>query len=238
MPKKLRVVLVSGWGMKPDLLKAWADRFSSTMCVEVIDIPDVLAGQRLSSGDRAERLASQISSPSVCVGWSLGGSLLIDLAHYYPEVVSGLVLLGTNPCFVATDNWPGMDASLFHRFVNSFTDNPAKTMQRFASLQVTGSPDARSLLREVKAYLETPSPLLGELLLELAIDRRERLHHLSCPVLNILADNDELVPVSLQDHLNCELISASSHLIFLDQPSACASVVQTWLTEQGMLLAC
>jgi len=197
-----------------------------------------MEGRRLSIRERADRLALHITSPTVCVGWSLGGEFLIDFAHHYPECVSGLVLLGTNPSFVASGNWPGMDAAVFHRFVDQYQENPSKTMQRFASLQVSGSHDPRARLRCVKSYLEEASPLLGELLLELTIDRRLPLGSLRCPVLHLLADHDELVPNALSRHLNTEFVEAASHVMFLDQPTKCAALISTWLQHEGVLEAC
>ena len=146
----------------------------------------------------------------------------------------GLVLLASNPLFVEQADWPGMSEETFNQFVESYQQNSAKTLQRFASLQVAGSQDPRALLRAVKDSLEEPTELLGQLLVELARDRRTEFAALKKPHLMLFAAGDALVPKQVSKLCSGTLIADSSHLLFVDQPDLCQAAVDDWLAAEAL----
>lgn len=226
---------VSGWGVKSYLLTQWLECFADRFELQAIEIPDLAEGRLLSPQERAASMAGQIKEPAIWFGWSLGGEFLIDLANYQPDSVKAMVLLASNPLFVGQADWPGMSQETFNQFVESYQLKGAKTLQRFASLQVAGSADPRALLRTVKESLELPSELLGHLLAELARDRRSEFAALSIKHLMLFAARDSLVPSEVAERCSGTLIADASHLLFIDQPDACQAAVEAWLLSEGLV---
>ena len=243
------LAVLSGWGVSPELLRPWLATLEASLDIHVVDIPDLdtpdlnphdlESAQLLSVDQRSERLLQSAPANSYWLGWSLGGAIALDLASYSPQSVRGVITLATNPCFVAQDGWPGMEADTFANFLQAYGEMPAKTLQRFASLQVSGAVEPRTQLRELKAKLLNPQPLLAELLELLAIDRRQSLGGLEVPALMVLADSDALVPAELGEALSAQFpevqlsrVAAASHLLFQDQAEQLREEVLNWISLQ------
>ncbi len=225
---------LTGWGVRGDLLGRWLECFSDRFDLCPVNVPDLEAQRLLTPAERSELLAQHVSAPAIWVGWSLGGEFLLDLETFQPDSVKGMVLLASNPLFVEQADWPGMPQETFNQFVESYQQNSAKTLQRFASLQVAGSQDPRALLRIVKDSLEEPTELLGQLLFELARDRRAEFAALVKPHLMLFAAGDALVPSQVSNLCSGTLIADSSHLLFVDQPDLCQAAVDDWLAAEAL----
>ena len=225
---------LTGWGVRGDLLGQWLECFSDRFDLCPVNVPDLEAQRLLTPDERSELLAQHVSAPAIWVGWSLGGEFLLDLETFQPDAVKGMVLLASSPLFVEQADWPGMSEETFNQFVESYQQNSAKTLQRFASLQVAGSQDPRALLRIVKDSLEEPTELLGQLLAELARDRRTEFAALKKPHLMLFAAGDALVPSQVSKLCSGILIAESSHLLFVDQPDVCQAAVDDWLAAEAL----
>jgi len=230
------IAVIGGWGVSPELLRPWVASLESFADTRIVDIPDLQTGQILGAAQRSEHLLAAAPEGSYWLGWSLGGAIALDLASQAASAVNGVITLATNPCFVAQADWPGMASETFASFVHSYREAPAKTLQRFASLQVGGSREPRAQLRDLKASLLEPEPLLADLLDLLAVDRRGLLVDLEVPLLSLLADSDTLVPAQLAVALKAESASVdvhqvkgASHLLFQDQPAELKAAVQQWI---------
>ena len=143
-----------GWGCNREvwrpllvLLRPWAN-------ITLLDLPGCAPGS--GSGKEAE-LAGLLAGILACcpeqavyVGWSLGGQLAIELAVHEPQRVLAVVTVCSNPRFVATDDWPGMGADAFSEFRSGVQADPIAALQRFDTLQVTGSAQPRQLLRQLR----------------------------------------------------------------------------------------
>lgn len=230
--------VIGGWGVKPDLLKPWLNSLADLFDIQVVEIPDLGAAKALSRKQRNAELLAQLPSGSYWLGWSLGGAIALDLAADAPDAVAGVITLATNPSFVGQPHWPGMPVETFVSFANSYKEDAAKTLQRFASLQVAGACDPRSQLRELKAALVQPQAVLSNLLELLAEDRRDQLLALKPALLMLLADADALVPPSLYEVLSAataacatakvSLVNGASHLLFQDQPEQLTAQIEAW----------
>lgn len=243
------IVLLHGWGCNREvwrpllvLLRPWAN-------ITLMDIPGSAPGR--SSGkvpDLPELLAALLDCcprKAVYVGWSLGGVLGAALAARYPERVRALVTLCSNPMFVAADDWPGMDGGVFRAFSTGMEQQPAATLKRFDSLQVTGARHPRKLLRQLQSLGRQPAS--GELLAGLkwleSLDMREALPELKPPQLHLLAAEDALVPAAIARLLESQLaatpaasvkvLASSSHLAPLDVPELLAEEIRIFLEGSG-----
>lgn len=236
--------IISGWGVAPAILNTWLETLPPHFDVQTVDIPDLAAGQCLSTADRCESLLKNASDHTYWLGWSLGGAIALDLAAQAPESVRGVITLATNPCFVAQPNWPGMESEQFEAFLQAYQQNPAKTLQRFASLQISGAQDSRAQLRELKSHLLEPQTVLSDLLELLAVDRRELVKGLTVPLVSLLATEDALVPArvaqnlaSLGANVRAEIICQASHLLFQDQPATLTESLVDWIRLQELKYA-
>ncbi len=239
---KPSLVLLSGWAFKPEVFDPWTALLSDSFDVSVLAYPDFSLGKRLSADERSSLLSDQIEQPALIMGWSLGAGLAFDLAERYPEKVLGVITLGSNPCFVESQEWPGMAAEQFQQFCNGMKLQPEKTLQRFKMLITVGSANQRDFAKRLTQSLYKPSEVLADLLDELAVDRRATVASIAVPHLHLLADQDGLVPITLRERLgslskqlSLTVIRSGSHLLFWDQPQACLKSIEGWCSGLGLL---
>lgn len=245
------VVLLHGWGCNREVwrpllvhLRPWAN-------VTLLDIPGAAPGCGSGTVPGLPELLKGILDccprQAVYVGWSLGGQLAIELAAQHPERVQALITLCTNPRFVATEGWPGMDANEFRAFTLSMSMQPTAALQRFDTLQVAGSRQARGLLRQLRSLRRQPPSdmLLAGLEWLATLDARAALSSLDQPQLHLLAEKDALVPCTVSrciaSHIagapaaRVEVLPCSSHLAPLEVPEVLAAAIQAFLEREGTL---
>jgi malonyl-CoA O-methyltransferase len=186
-------------------------------------------------------------SQACYVGWSLGGNLASELAARYPQKVSALLTVCSNPRFVATESWPGIDATFFSGFCQSVEANTDKALRRFDSLQVTGSERQRILQRQLSSTRKrvNSDTLLIELKFLAQMDTRQLLQDLRLPQHHFLANKDALIPVDLVSRLSSWLEGNSqasvcslgnlSHAALLEVPSQIAMKVQKFIESSNLL---
>ena len=154
-----------------------------------------------------QQAMTAVTPGSVLVGWSLGGSLALNLAGELRERVSAVVTIGSNPHFLATPEWPhGYDAEQFSQFAQALVGEPKTTLARFAALATLGSHHQREEARWMRLQLEQESlispAVLEETLRALSqLDNRTLLQRLDLPVLHLLGQADALVPAALATDL-------------------------------------
>ena len=247
----LDLVLLHGWASSREIWRPLLAKLRDWANVTLIDMPLGCDSESdLSAGDlnvlEQSILACSVG-PAIYVGWSLGGQVAIRLAGSAPGRVSGVITLCSNPCFVATENWPGMATEDFARFRERVVANPVSALRRFDSLQTEGSLQPRSSRRDLQSA--RPSLDRGQLMagLELlqSLDVRASLMALKQPQLHIFGECDHLVPpavataiVGLTDELTTlETITLPgvSHAAPLESAAAVATVMYEYLNTAGLL---
>ncbi len=231
---KERLVLLPGWGMHSGVWGDFAELLSQYFTLTLID--------HLPSLDNIEAVGDEIielldDEPFYLLGWSLGGNVALNIAWRYPERVRGLILLATNPCFVANEAWPGMPLAMFRAFTQQVHLNASATLQGFLMLQCQGVTNSHEYLETLKARFASKEMLpLNALVQNLAllekVDLRDVLTALACPVVAILSDNDALVPVTigqvmqtLQPNLQLHIIEKAGHIPFMVQTEVCVNII-------------
>ena len=206
-----------------------------------IDLPghgeyvDVNAG---TLDEHVEHVAQKITSPALLVGWSLGGLVSLRLAQRYPEKVSALFQVATNPKFVQDSDWPtAIEAGVFDQFALSLEKDRVKTIRRFLALQVRGTDSSMLTVRQLQAAIdERGLPDIESLLAGLKIlsetDLIEALQTLDCPVSWLLGEKDALVPVGLARVLeqmpvdvDIHIVAGAGHAPFISHPDACVQAL-------------
>ncbi len=240
------LVLLHGWGCNRDIWRPLLAHVRRWANVTLLDIPGCAPG--LSCGapqefdDLLPLILAQCPARAVVVGHSLGGQLALALARRAPQQIVGVVALATNPKFLATEDWPGMEAREFEAFQRLARLAPARALQRFHGLQASGARNPRALQRELRTMAATTvAPTLANGLNWLQHqDQRAVLEQLEQPLLFVLADRDALVPSQLarsleQSNLAVHLLPGCGHVPQVEQPAAVASALKTFLHNTDLL---
>ena len=104
------VVLVHGWAMHTGMWRSFARRLAERYRVTCVDLPGHGLSGKIDPFTLplvCEQLARQLpDQASQWLGWSLGGSVALEMVRRYPERVASVVLLASNPRFVQECDWP------------------------------------------------------------------------------------------------------------------------------------
>ncbi|WP_299194452.1 alpha/beta fold hydrolase [uncultured Amphritea sp.] len=243
-PQGQPLVLLHGWGMHSGVWYTLLPELQQDFHIILIDLPGLGRSAASLPGcyDLASvtRLLAEVAPASaVWLGWSLGGIIAMEFAQRYPERVSGLITLGTSPCFVERPDWCfGMDEATYSQFEDDLAANPAKTLQRFNMLQVQGSSTARADLKSLKQILSEVAPTPPALVDSLALlrdDYRSIYNATEHPSLHLLCDQDMLAPAAmagalslLQPKADVNVLAGQSHVGFLSAPQCLAERIRTF----------
>lgn len=232
-PGKPELVLLHGWGMNADVWQPLLEPLSQHYSLTLFDLPGLGRSAPLAQGctvsAMAETLLAQAPEQAHWLGWSLGGNIATAVAVQAPQRVLSLTTVASNPCFVQRDDWPtAMSEETFTGFQQLLATEPAKTLSRFIMLQTQGGSAARDILRQLKTLLKVAQPAaLADTLALLALDQREALAQVGCPLLTLWGEQDQLGPqaaaqatLALLPQQQSRVYSGAGHLPFLSDAEA------------------
>jgi pimeloyl-[acyl-carrier protein] methyl ester esterase len=258
------IVLVHGWGMHSGVWQTFAESLADCYHVICVDLPGHGFSRTLNCFDLksiSTVLADEIQTSSCCwLGWSLGATVVIDLARRFPDRVQSLIILAGSPRFTRTSrnicpdkpsnmDWPGMDGNLFKHFSERFADDAEATINNFLGLQVQGMPTAKALIRKLKRSLESrpaanPTTLIQGLEILQEADLLIELSHLPMPIKVVLGGKDTLIPksvgVKLQQLLpaiDLTIIDQAGHVPFLTHSDELKTSIANFLTDHDRRFA-
>jgi len=153
-----KILLISGWGLGLQPLAGLKTALENLhFQVELIDIFDS------SNPAVLEGALQKAVKADILMGWSLGGQLATILAQKIFEQTGQakiLVTLASNPCFVATEEWPNaMSRVTFEAFKGAFLNDRESTLKRFCHLVGTGGVMARNDIRSLQSFIKTDDPI-------------------------------------------------------------------------------
>lgn len=244
------IVLVHGWAMHSGVWRNFAEQLAQKYCVTCIDLPGHGYSEpcdEFTLAQISKLLVNTVDVEKSCwLGWSLGATVVLDLAARYPERVDSLILLAGNPKFVQSpvelvdDYWPGMAMDVFDAFACELHNNPEVTLSQFLSLQIKGSAAEKATLRQLKELLSGCAvPCQNILQKGLALlkysDVREVLT-MDIPVSVILGVKDALVPVDMGQYLcdnypkiQLNIIENAGHALFLSHQQEVLAVISQFM---------
>lgn len=208
------LVMLHGWGMHSGVWQHLVKRLSSQYMLYLVDLPGMGSSRPVEPYHLhalADEVAQVIPGVSDILGWSLGGLVAQRIALNQPDRIRRLILVGSTPCFVATQDWPhGISPVHFHNFAESVNRDYKATMLQFLTLQCMKANDARATLRQLRASFELkPTPTQTTLNRSLGIlldtDLREEVTMLRKPTLLIHGDRDTLAPVTAAHWMSQQL---------------------------------
>lgn len=250
--KNKPLVLLHGWGATPAI---WQPLTKALQALnpgrEILTpaLPGYQSDQTTSdwAGEQAQRpqVIDQLQLPSDAhwLGWSLGGNLLLEIAHFLAEqrqpLPRSLTLLCSNPSFQQRgDHLTAMPEETLSQFRSGFDLQPEKTLKRFQLLQLQGESDLRSVRKQLTALSSEVLPASLETLANgltalSVLDQRAYcdLSENGCPTLWLLGENDPLVPAAIAEQLNHKRLTDCGHLPMLSQPEPLAQMIHETLTR-------
>ena len=176
----------------------------------------------------SEKLFSR--KPFVLVGHSMGGAIVLDLAHNPQEGLKGIVLVGS-----------GAKLSVTRAIFQMLSENPEaffETLDRFAF-----SSTAPGTLKERVVRLTRqcpPSVIFNDFKACDLFDMRDRLPEIALPSLVLCGEEDQLTPVKYSRYLHEHMTSSrlvviphGGHMVMAEQPDPVNKAIQAFLEPLG-----
>ena len=218
-----RLVLLHGWALNSHVWDDVVTRLASEFTLECVDLPGHGASawqlQVRDIDSLAAAVAPCLGEQCHLLGWSLGGTVALQLALRHPARVEKLVLVSSTPKFVASSDWPSaMQPAVLEHFAARLREDYPATVREFLALQVRGDERAHEALRILRRrVLVAGEPDTGALRTGLKIlretDLRGALIRLRMPALVIAGERDALVPAAASAALAMALPQARAHVI-------------------------
>ena len=248
------LILIHGWAMHGGIFAPLTPLLAERFRVHVVDLP----GHGFSRDDAAPvdardwaaRIAEATPGRALWVGWSLGGLVALHAALDAPDRVRGLVEIANSPRFVTAADWTyAVAPKVLEGFATGLERDYRATVEGFLALELIGSPNPQSMLRDLKARVfergEPPMRVLvdGLRVLETS-DLRARMAELAMPNLWIAGHRDRLIHAeamrwSSRQNGQGEFVEIDSgHAPFLSHPREVAEAIFDFasrLAESGAM---
>lgn len=236
MAESLPLVLLHGWGFDHHIWDELIPRLREHRKVIALDVPGFGVGDMPQADPEnvTNLLLAQLPPRCVLLGWSLGGMLATHLAIHHPRRVAGLITVGSNLKWVATDHWPGASADNFAAFFENLAQHFESTKQHFCGVIARGDGKEKIIAKQLRTKLSSAAQenfIAGLQLLD-RIDNRAAYTALKIPGLHIFGEKDVMVPLDVGEQMKAmnsrqpvQVMSDCAHQPFLSQPENFASLV-------------
>jgi pimeloyl-[acyl-carrier protein] methyl ester esterase len=201
----MRLLFVHGWGQNG---RVWRlqNPLATEFKVEAIDLPGHGAPERwdrpdLSPGLAKVKRALTGDEPTVAVGWSLGGQLLLALGGRSPAGLRGIITVGSTPSFVRKPGFSGGITPARARTIrDQVADDFEAALKKFRPVNFSAPEKRDPLFPSWTALLEeAATDLVGEDLLRcldavIREDSRPAVENIRIPVLVVHGTADSVCP--------------------------------------------
>jgi len=249
-PSKRQLILIHGWGINKAVWHQLEQNLLDDIKIVAIDLPGYGQEDHIPSPYNVNNLAQVIAphvqqaEQSIVLGWSMGGLVAIELAKLYPQKISQLILVASNPKFVQAADWKfAVEKQVFINFANELKKDIKKTIRRFIAIQAMGSPTAKEDIKTIYGLIAQHQPadydsLNKGLDILLSSDQRDSLLSLTLPVLMIAGDKDSLVKLDAlqylceqniqqhQNNLSLQVIEGAGHAPFISHFNLFESLIR------------
>lgn len=248
------IVLLHGWGLNSGVWNALAAELAEHFCVHLIDLPGFGVNHTVLPADYeldnvAELIEAVLPDRGILLGWSLGGLIAQHIAVRQRVNLAHLVLVGSTPRFLETEDWPGIKPHVLKAFNRQLAQDFELTLERFLAIQAMGSPTVKSDIKHLQqAIMNYPQPafdaLVGGLKLLETVDLREDVATITIPITRIYGRLDSLVPQKVMlrvqalsskhhDKSNSLVLAQASHAPFISHPEDFRKLLLNALFEES-----
>ncbi len=161
------------------------------------------------------------------VGHSMGGAIVQTLALSFPEMIKGIVLVGTGARLKV---FPSVLEGIRNHF-----EETVRTIVRFAYSRKTSPELIERGVEELKRC--KPEVLYGDFVACDRFDMMDKVEKIHLPTLVICGNEDELTPVKYSQFLHrrivgsrLEILPDAGHLVMLETPEAFNEKVAAFIT--------
>jgi len=178
-------------------------------------------------GDFAARALTELDfAPAVVVGLSMGGAVAQALCLSHPELVSGLVLMGTGAKMpVAPAIFTGIEKDF-----DAFLD-----MSGMVAYGPDTDQEVKDRYRKVFAEVD-PEVTFGDYIACNTFDSREKLSDIHVPTLIISGDKDNLMAMKFSTYLDqhidgsqLKVFPGAGHFVMAEKPEEFRRVVRRFM---------
>lgn len=239
------LVLIHGWGLHSGIWDTLLPLLEPHFRITRVDLPGHgRSDWQDTTGLDAftDAVLANVPEQAAWLGWSLGGLVAAHAAAAVPARVSALVLVASTPSFIHRPDWQSaMQPELLDGFADELETGFERTLNRFLSLQVRGSDNAATALRELRARLlaqgePDPAALRAGLAILRDTDLRSGYADIKCPALMLMGERDTLVPVSAAQtaaawlpHGSVHVVNGAGHAPFIASPGEVADTLRDFL---------
>lgn len=238
------LVMLHGWGLHAGIWVPLTELLATRFRLHLYDLPGhghSAPVDEFTLTSVCEALAQDAPERAHWLGWSLGGLIALAFAARYPARVERLLLVASNPRFVATDTeHPGMAPEVLEDFARDLETDYSATLARFLSLVARGAPDTSVLRMLRRAMTTAPVPtsiaLRGGLAILRDADLRTLPASLVMPVVWLAGARDTLVPIAALQQvvrayptMQLTAFDLAGHAPFVSHPQAFAAAVTEFL---------
>lgn len=194
-----QLACLHGWALSSHIWTPLIDRLAGRATLQTADLPghgDSPVGP-LGLDAWTDTVLANIDTPTVLMGWSLGGLVALNAARRQPDVVRGLVLVATLPRMLHASDWPwGMKDAAITATANGLEQNFDATLKGFLQQQVLAEPGAGATVQAIQndllAVRPDPVGLKAGLDILYEADLRADLADIDTPALVVAGEHDRM----------------------------------------------
>ncbi|ORU93506.1 MAG: hypothetical protein A6F70_05745 [Cycloclasticus sp. symbiont of Bathymodiolus heckerae] len=243
------LVLIHGWAMSSLVWKSWLIELEKEYTVYCVDLPghgDCSYVKSWGMDDVLESLEDQLPPKCHVLGWSLGGMVALAYASRYPQRVERLIMLASSAKFVQSVDWShAQEVDTLEMFSVGLIENTALTIKRFLMLQAQGFERPKKTISLLKSLVAEAKPVQEEALISgLGLlkntDLREELQIIRCPLLMLMGENDQLIPLevgvdaqAINPDVKLNVVNGAAHAAFLSHQADVHRAVTKFLSSEA-----
>jgi pimeloyl-ACP methyl ester carboxylesterase len=162
------------------------------------------------------------------VGHSMGGAIVQTLALTHPEVIHGIVLVGT-----------GARLKVVPEILNGIKNNFEETVRKIARFAYSPKVSPDLIEQGIENLLQcSPQVLYGDFLACDRFDLTKEVEQIELPTLVLCGDEDQLTPVKYSEFLQSrilrsklEIIPGAGHMVMIEAPEGFNRRVGEFISE-------
>ncbi len=187
------LILLSGWGHPACELEPLSAALAEHFDITALSVHDLGPAY----GDKLAQVLEQKQGPSYLLGWSMGGMISLEAAARHPELVAGLILVGSTAKFCSDEDYPqGIPAKNLRAMIAALRKHPGPVLSQFlAEVHSPDTLDPETLSAHVsKTTSLGTDALVRDLDYLQTADLRRAAKNLHVPVLVLHGQEDRIVP--------------------------------------------